>query len=153
VSFIYPLTIIDIYDSIAAMRPSKAQEVFKLRNNLLVILLLIQLALMGIVFAVSIFISHKIAGPIYKLKKYLNDVTSGNTNEELFFRSGDYFKEIATDVNEFVEHFKDQRREDFEYLEEVSQYINNLSLVVPEDKKPVIKEITTKIKMMQERYD
>jgi signal transduction histidine kinase len=115
-------------------------------------LTLAQLALLGIVFVMSLFMSHKIAGPMYKLKNHITNLRSGRKYDHLFFRKGDNFPEIADEFNQFVDHLKAQHAHDTEYLSEVSSYINNLSLVVPEDKKPVIKEILSKIAEMQNRF-
>ena len=55
-------------------------------------------------------------------------------------------------MNETLEFFVNQRQEDFAYLDEVSAYINNLALVVPEDKKPVLNEIQSNLAKIQSRY-
>ena len=52
------------------------------------------------------FFSHRIAGPIYKLKKYLGELRSGSPAYGLGFRKGDYFPEVADEVNRTVSHLK-----------------------------------------------
>ncbi len=75
------------------------------------------------------------AGPMYKLKTHLKTIRQGGEIRNVFFRKGDYFQDVADEVNLTLEHFDLQREEDFETLQEVSSYIANLALVVPEDKK------------------
>jgi hypothetical protein len=96
--------------------------------------------------------SHKIAGPLYKLQNYLRDIREGGDVKSLFFRDGDHFHEIAEEVSQTMEYFSKQREKDFSYLDEVSSYIANLALVVPEDKKPVLNEIQSKLSEIQTRY-
>lgn len=147
----YPLTIYDLFDKIIALQPKNAAEITENRNFLLGVLTLAQISFLGVIFVISIFISHKIAGPFFKLKRYLRDIREGAPITKLFFRNGDSFQEVAEELSETMEYFKQQREEDFEYLDEVSSYINNLSLVLPEDKKPVLQEILSKLAKIQSR--
>lgn len=148
---LYPLTIYDIFNHFAQHYPEQATKLESNRNELLLFLGMMQIALLGIVFVVTIFISHKIAGPMYKLKTYLTGLTNGESVTPLYFRKGDYFLDVAQVVNDYVQANESKRREDFKYLEEVSLYINNLALVVPEDKKPVLLEILSKLSEIQQK--
>lgn len=150
-SMIYPLRIYDIFEQIFALNPDMAEKIKSNRDQLLLFLGIMQLAILGIVFVITIFISHKIAGPMYKLKTYLTNIKNGGEVTPLYFRKGDYFSEIADDVNDFIHGITHQRTQDFEYLQEVSSYIANLALVVPEDKKPVLQEILSKLAEIQSR--
>jgi len=151
---VYPLTIYELIDGFANMtgNPVVAQKLTGQRTNIIIWLAAYQLVFISVVFAVSIFQSHKIAGPMFKLSKFLKHIKDGNRPEILFFRKGDHFKEIADEFNEALQTLQDQYSKDFAYLNEVNSYINNLALIVPEDKKPVLKEINTKLKEIQERY-
>jgi len=53
------------------------------------------LALLTIV-GYGLFLSHRIAGPLHRLKKYLGEE---KTNSPLSFRENDYFPEVAEAVN------------------------------------------------------
>lgn len=151
-SVMYPLSIIDIFNVIIEKQPTEAASFEGLRNNLLVFLGFIEFAFLGLVFVVCIFMSHKVAGPMYKLQNHLINIKNGGEVKPVFFRDGDNFQEVAEEVNEVLEYFVNQRQEDFAYLDEVSAYINNLSLVVPEDKKPVLNEIQSNLAKIQSRY-
>lgn len=69
---------------------------------------LIMTALIG---AFSVLISHKVAGPIHRLVKYLEAgaTPSQGAPEPLKFRSGDYFLEIPQALNKFI---SESRRRD-----------------------------------------
>jgi hypothetical protein len=136
---------------VIGLKPEKAGFYTESRNNLLAILGVIQLVFLGFLFIFTIFLSHKIAGPMYKLTSHLEGIRKGGEVKPVFFRSGDYFHEVADEVNLTTDYFINQRQEDFEYLEEVATYIANLSLVVPEDKKPVLNEIQSNLAKIQSR--
>ena len=55
----------------------------------------------------SIFFSHKIAGPIYRIQKTLTELTECDEPPEhlvpIKLRKHDYFKELAATINKFIE--------------------------------------------------
>lgn len=53
-------------------------------------------------FIFSIFISHKMVGPIYRLKKFFADIESSNDVQELKFRKGDFFGDLPQIINETI---------------------------------------------------
>ena len=103
-------------------------------------------------FFICVFFSHKIAGPLYKLQKHLKLIREDSKPGNLFFRQGDYFQELAEDVNQTFDHLEDSYKNDLVYLSEVTSYINNLSMVVPDDKRVVLNEISSRLSHMQERF-
>jgi len=156
-SLIYPFTIYDLltnFISFAAQKsPELAQQFQDKRQALIVILSLWQLGFTVLVFIICIFISHKIAGPLYKLQKFFQSYREGNSLGQLYFRKGDYFPELAEDYNDTIEFVNEIRQSDAVYLAEVSSYMKNLTLVVPEDKKVVIEEINNRIGEMLSRFE
>lgn len=150
-SLIYPLTIYDLFENFMKLNPSKTAELEQNRTNLLTLLIIIQICFLGLVFIGSIFISHKIAGPIFKLRRHLEELKSGSWSTDLYFRSGDYFPELAEDLNGLIEHYKQQRESDFSELEKISQLVENLSIIAPDDKKAVINEAMLKLHEIHSR--
>lgn len=122
------------------------------RNSLVLFLVLLHFGFTCLTFLSCIFFSHKIAGPLYKLKKHLTEIRSNGIKGPLFFRKGDYFLDIAEEVNQTLEQITETHKNDLIYLGEVNSYINNLTLVVPDDKKIILHEISSKLSEMQERY-
>ena len=153
VSVIYPYTLYQIIESVINNYAGDATILKQKRNALLIILGAWQLGFSALVFIISIFFSHKIAGPLYKLKNYLIQIKEGQTVDKLFFRKGDYFQEIAEEFNHAMDKIQSNSKKDFEYLNEISAYLNNISLVVPDDKKAILNEINKKISEMQERFN
>ena len=60
-----------------------------------------------LLFAVlSIYISHKIAGPLYRLKKALSLITEGNLDAKVKLRKGDDLQDLAEQLNVLVEELR-----------------------------------------------
>ncbi|HEC79132.1 MAG TPA: HAMP domain-containing protein [candidate division WOR-3 bacterium] len=59
-----------------------------------------------ILCGVVIFISHKIAGPLYRLKMYMKKVGEGDFSVKLKFRNYDAIHDIADTFNEMVEKLR-----------------------------------------------
>lgn len=155
-SLIYPLAIYDLINqivtSIAPKFPDAALRLSEKRNLLIGILALWQLGFTALVFIICIFFSHKIAGPLFKLTKFLQNMRNGNQAERLFFRNGDYFHEVADEFNKTFETIQENYRKDFVYLSEVHTYLNNLAMTVPDDKKVVLGEINKRLSEIQSRF-
>jgi hypothetical protein len=135
-----------------AKTPNVPAAVLDAQNNLITYLVGLQVVITFLVFVIFIFFTHKIAGPLYKLKNHLASIREGNPISPLTFRKGDYFEDVAEEVTLFLETVANNQESDFEYVEEVSQYIDNLASVVPDDKKPVLSEISRRLLELKSRY-
>lgn len=156
-SLIYPITIYDLLTSFieytAKSSLTTSEQLADKRSSLLLILGLWQFGFLLMVFIICIFFSHKIAGPMFKLQKFLKEKRNGTGHDKLFFRKGDYFHEVADDINAVFDQIDKNHYSDLVYLDEVKSYLGNLSMVVPEDKQTVLQEITSRIELIQERYN
>ena len=47
----------------------------------------------------GLLLSHRVAGPLYRLRKHLHSVAQGETFSDVRFRKGDYFVEVADAYN------------------------------------------------------
>lgn len=59
-------------------------------------ILTVVLTLMGL------FLSHRIVGPIYKMKKYMRREANSKTRHPLEFRKRDFFTDLASDFNDYT---------------------------------------------------
>ena len=114
-------------------------------------LILYQIGFTALVFVITIFQSHKIAGPIFKLQNYLKRIAKGESPSNIQFRKSDNFRDLAEDINNAFNKIREEHNNDLSAIEQVRTYINNLSLVIPEDKKSILNEINTKLTEIQER--
>lgn len=151
-SLIYPLIFIDFVNELITDTPALKDSALQAKKELLLFLIPIQLLFAILIFIVSIFMTHKIAGPMYKLKNHLADIRQGDGITPLGFRQGDHFHDVAEEVSLFLESIETNQESDFRYLEEISTYISNLTNVIPEDKRPVLNEISRRLSEVGSRY-
>jgi methyl-accepting chemotaxis protein len=51
----------------------------------------------------GLFLSHRIAGPIYHLRMHLKKITEERQISKIRFRKADYFKDLQDSVNDFLD--------------------------------------------------
>lgn len=55
----------------------------------------------------GLFISHKIAGPLYRLTKFFQSTDPGEFKAKISFRPNDFFQEIPTAINQWMDlHYR-----------------------------------------------
>ena len=61
--------------------------------------------IISVVFYIGwgIFISHKIAGPLFRLTNFFKNADSQRFEKKLSFRPGDFFLEIPKAINDWIE--------------------------------------------------
>ena len=63
-------------------------------------------AVILIMSTLSIFITHKIAGPVYRFKKDLAEVSAGNLDITIRLREKDDLKDLAEDLNLMIKELR-----------------------------------------------
>jgi methyl-accepting chemotaxis protein len=82
---------------------------------------------MLIMSSASIFITHKIAGPVYRFRKVLAEVSDGNLDISIKLRDKDDLKDLADDFNLVINDLRgvvETLRDDYETM---SSCINELN--------------------------
>lgn len=74
--------------------------ILKQANFVLFMRLLLITPLVGIL---AIVLSHRIAGPIFRIKKTLDEVTKGDYSKRLHLRNTDELKDVAESINKVME--------------------------------------------------
>jgi nitrogen fixation/metabolism regulation signal transduction histidine kinase len=59
------------------------------------------------IIAYGVFLSHRVAGPLYRMNRYLEENTGKVNPGELRFRKGDYFPELAENFNNYIKYIKE----------------------------------------------
>ena len=110
-SFAYPLLIKSLFDYFTQyleadpMGPM-AQQIAHIKSEVITFLVLLQVVLVILSALISVFMSHRIAGPLFKLRRYFVEAAAGNLEQVITFRKGDYFKELATEYNNMMEKIR-----------------------------------------------
>lgn len=106
--------------------------------------------------AVSIFVSHKVAGPLFRLKKSLAQVTQGDLNVVIKLRKWDDLKDLAEHVNVLIEElrtFVANLRNDYsllsEYILELEREID-AKILTEETGREIIRKVQESRKNIEE---
>jgi methyl-accepting chemotaxis protein len=80
-------------------------------------------ALFSLVMAlvVGIYLSHQIAGPLYRLRLSLQRVAQGDYGFEIRFREKDFLEDLPADFNRLVEALRQREEADLAGLDEVER--------------------------------
>ena len=119
------------------------------KKELILFLVAWQIGFAIFVFIISIFQSHKIAGPIYKLRKLLDEIKNGSIPQNIRFRNGDHFFDLADDVNEALEALRSKKNTDYQYMEDVEKFLEEISSQINPESKDRLKDISQKITQMK----
>lgn len=68
----------------------------------------IQLVLIGLItFIIHLFVSHKIAGPVYRYELALSSILKNDLRYDVRTRNGDQLKSMVFALNEFIDSMRD----------------------------------------------
>jgi len=96
-------------------------------NIYFIIKVLILLVLGSILIGgLSLFASHKIAGPIFRLNSSLKNLAKGKYEERLKFRKNDYFQEVADNFNRMAESVEKRVVEESKVISEMDSKVDDI---------------------------
>ncbi|MFA6142164.1 MAG: HAMP domain-containing protein [Candidatus Omnitrophota bacterium] len=88
---------------------------------------------------ITLFTSHKIAGPLYRIEKDIDEVTSGNLKVLFHLRNGDEIKPIVARLNAMVESLRHR-------VADIKEAVNDLDAGSNKEKIKRIKDAVDKLK-------
>lgn len=80
-----------------------------------------------IVVIVSVFVSHKLAGPIFRLEQVAETVAKGDLSVRVHFREGDELAETAAHMNRMIESLREKTARDRDLAARVASRLEELS--------------------------
>lgn len=92
--------------------------------NLKILLSLILIS--PLVAVIGVFLSHGIAGPIYRMEKFMADVASGNLTARITLRRKDELVTLADGINYLVDSLRDAVMTEKTHLNKVAAQLTNL---------------------------
>jgi|GEM_PF-679057 len=81
---------------------SKAFEIDNYRDLLLPVVLFAELVAIIIVTFIGVFVSHTMAGPVYRFEKVLDDIANGELDSHFHLRTSDEFQDLAGSINNLI---------------------------------------------------
>jgi len=83
------------------------QGLFVAIFNKVALALLKNMAVLAVlIFIFAIFISHRIAGPIYRIKSVIRAIGEGNLDAPVYLRKNDELHDLAEEINKLQESLK-----------------------------------------------
>ena len=81
-----------------------------------------------LVVLIGILLSHRIAGPIYRMGSFLNSMAAGNLSSRLVLRKGDELVPLANGINQVIDSFKGTITNQKEALSKVSAELDSIKM-------------------------
>ncbi len=77
--------------------------------HLTFIFLVSAVCLFTLIFIAGLYLSHKLAGPVYRVGKWVDDVITGRETRKLTFREHDFFPEVADHINRLKKYLEEKK--------------------------------------------
>jgi sensor histidine kinase YesM len=90
-------------------RVSAYELMSEVRYDLIVRVSLILFVTVLVIAAFGVFFLHRVAGPVYRFRSILRQVSKGEIPGEFRLREGDYFTETADDLNRVLRVLRERR--------------------------------------------
>lgn len=98
-------------------------------------ILLTILLMLPLIIVIGVFASHKIAGPIFRIERFLNSMADGSYNEQLTLRRNDELVTLANGINRVVDSIKASVKDERDKLATISLSLENLRKI--SESKPI----------------
>jgi methyl-accepting chemotaxis protein len=118
----------DIYymfgrDSVVELMDPGLYDLFIQINKVLLIKVVV---FMFVVAVVTIFLSHKLVGPIYRFEKSTQQVATGDLTHRVHLRQGDELMDLQDQFNKMVQSIHDRVAKDRSLAERISRQLDEL---------------------------
>ncbi|MDD5166302.1 MAG: methyl-accepting chemotaxis protein [Candidatus Omnitrophica bacterium] len=131
-------TTVSIVDSRVAVRTTADFILPILVQTVVIVTVIVSLA----TIAVTLFISHKIAGPLYRFKKVLQELESGDFTSDFRLRHMDQLQELAGVFNSMVKKIREELKQLKDNSVSLKDKLEKLSEhEISELKRPILTEL------------
>ncbi len=107
--------------------PKLISKLNNVDTNLLIKTIIAMIINTLVIAWISIFSTHKVAGPIYRFRKHLSSIKSGDFSFRTNLRKNDMLADLADEFNQASEHLKRFIENDITETERFSEKINKLN--------------------------
>lgn len=154
-SMIFPVFSYFIFDAIERHPlfekfPLAKQALHEAQADLKLFLIALVLFTLVAGFLISLFHSHKIAGPLYKLRMAMIAMQHGVLDHQISFRTKDNFHELAHGFNEMIDAVFIRRRKDFENVQSVIPKLERLQSKLLGEELALTSEVLTALKELSQ---
>lgn len=147
-SSIFPVFVYTMFESMAqqnffAKHPGALQHLREARYDVTIFFFVVVLVAGLLSFFLALFHSHRIAGPLYKLRMSMVQMQQGVLDRHVKFRAKDNFPELAEGFNSMTDAIFIRRRRDFERIRSVVPKLERLQRNLQGEDHAVITEALT----------
>ena len=122
----------DIYYTMARVIEAENPALMPMLSQVLRMDLVKLIIFLGIMFMVSLFVSHRFAGPIYRFERSAQIVSGGDLTHRVALRTGDDLTELQDEVNSMIASLQRLVQKDRTVIEHLTARLENALKRVPE---------------------
>ena len=127
---IFPIFVYTLFESMENhslfKSTSALQALREARSDMVIFFIVMTVVTTLTAFLLALFHSHRIAGPLYKLRMSMVAMQQGVLNQHIKFRTKDNFTELADGFNAMTDAIFIRRRRDFERVNSVIPKLERL---------------------------
>jgi methyl-accepting chemotaxis protein len=143
---IFPIFVYTLFDSMErhslfTKSPGALQALREARYDMLIFLGILLVVTVITAFLLALFHSHRIAGPLYKLRISMVAMQQGVLDRHIKFRAKDNFPELADGFNAMTDAVFIRRRRDFERINSVIPKLERLQRSVTGEEQAIVSEV------------
>ena len=98
---------------------------------------------LGITFFFGMFISHRMAGPVFRMQRTLKEMSEGNLRGYIQLRDKDDFKGLAEQINNVTTSYKDRFRE----LKDLSKALESGDIEMHKEQVSKLNKVLSSVKI------
>ncbi len=117
---------LDLFQRIVGEDALPRSYINSIQNQFLINIPIAIVAVSGLLLVLGIYVSHRIAGPMYRMTKNLNLIGVDNQMDTIQIRKRDQLKEMADAFNHMVHALKDRMYQDMRLIDHVRTKISHL---------------------------
>lgn len=109
-----------------------------------------------LVTLIGIFLSHRIAGPIYRMERFMDSLTAGDLTSRIYLRRGDELMTVASSINRLADSFESTIRDLKSRLNKLAGELDNLKKVSasrPQDTAITVNRLENELKALFKELD
>ena len=131
----------DVYYSLSRVMltecPSSIDRVVQFNG-----VLLVKVALyLGLMLLISLYVSHRFAGPIYRFEKSAQSVGNGDLTHRVSLRTGDELMELQEEFNDMVARLQSLVQKDRNLAQRLCERVDDAAKRLPEGSEAARREL------------
>lgn len=139
--FIYAAFDLAMSHKLIMKNPTAADALREGKSEFIILMVILETVFIMMTFVMALFHSHKIAGPLYKLRIAMSALKQGVLDRHISFRAKDNFPELADEFNEMSDAIFARRRLDLESINNILPKVEQLHTSLSGKDKDVAGEI------------